>query len=58
MLPHFIAEGVALVYMDVISVRRLYLRGRMAMLQRDYKRRTAHLRMIERDDKKPPRWMH
>jgi hypothetical protein len=57
-VPHFLAIFFAMMYADVISVRRLFLRGRMAMLQRDYKRRTAHLRMVERDDEKPPRWMH
>ena len=57
-VPHFLAELLALLYMDVLSVRRLYLRGRMAMLQRDYKRRTAHLKMVDRDEEKPPRWMH
>jgi membrane associated rhomboid family serine protease len=57
-VPHFIAEALALVYMDVFSFRRLYLQGRMAMLQRDYKKRTAHLKMVEREDEKPPRWMH
>jgi membrane associated rhomboid family serine protease len=58
-VPHFMAELFALVYMDVFSFRRLYLRGRLAVLQRDYKKRAAHLRMVERDkDDKPPRWMH
>jgi hypothetical protein len=57
-VPHFLAILFALVFADVLSVRRLFLRGRMAMLQRDYKRRTAHLRMVERDEDKPPRWMH
>jgi membrane associated rhomboid family serine protease len=57
-VPDFCAQAFALFYMDVISVRRLFLRGKLAMLQRDYKRRTAHLRMVERDDDKPPRWMH
>jgi len=57
-VPHFIAELLALIYMDVFSFRRLYLRGRMAMLQRDYKRRTAHLHMVDRDRDEPPRWTH
>ena len=57
-IPHLTAELLMLLYMDVVSVRRLYLRARMSMLQRDYKRRTAHLRMVEREDEKPPRWMH
>jgi membrane associated rhomboid family serine protease len=57
-VPNLLAELIMLLYMDVISVRRIYLRGRMAMLQRDYRRRTAHLRMVDREDEKPPRWMH
>jgi membrane associated rhomboid family serine protease len=57
-VPHLLAELIMLLYMDVISLRRLYLRGRMSMLQRDYRRRTANLRMVDRDQEKPPRWMH
>jgi membrane associated rhomboid family serine protease len=57
-IPVFVAEGIALVYFDVFSFRRLYLRGRMAMLQRDYKRRTAHLQVVDRDRDEPPRWTH
>jgi len=57
-VQHLLAETLMLFYTDVISVRRMYLRGRMAVLQRDYRRRTAHLRMVDRDDEKPPRWMH
>jgi membrane associated rhomboid family serine protease len=57
--PHYVAEVVALVYMDVFSFRRLYLRGRMAMLQRDYKKRTTNLRAVDdRDRDEPPRWTH
>lgn len=58
-VPHFIAELLVLVYMDVFSFRRLYLRGRMAMLQRDYKKRTTNLRAVDdRDRDEPPRWTH
>ena len=57
-VPHFVAEALALVYLDVFSFRRLYLRGRMAMLQRDYKRRTAHIHVVDRDRDEPPRWTH
>jgi membrane associated rhomboid family serine protease len=57
-IPHFIAEAIALVYMDVFSFRRAYLRARMAMLQRDYKRRTTHMRVVDRERDEPPRWTH
>jgi membrane associated rhomboid family serine protease len=58
-IPHFAAELAALVYMDVFSFRRTYLRARMAMLQRDYKRRTSGLRAVDRDKgEEPPRWTH
>ena len=57
-IPVFIAIAVALIYMDVFSFRRLYLRGRMAMLQRDYKKKTSNLRAVDRDRDEPPRWTH
>jgi membrane associated rhomboid family serine protease len=61
-VPNFLAEMVALVYMDVFSLRRVYLRARMAMLQRDYQRRTSNMRMVDRDSPRdpdePPRWTH
>jgi membrane associated rhomboid family serine protease len=60
-VPHFLAELLALVYMDVLSVRRAYLHARMAMLQRDYRRRTANLKVVDRETRRPeepPRWTH
>jgi membrane associated rhomboid family serine protease len=58
-IPHYLAIALALVYMDVFSFRRTYLRARMAMLQRDYKRRTSGLRAVDRDkSEEPPRWTH
>jgi membrane associated rhomboid family serine protease len=57
-VPHFLAELVALVYMDVISVRRWILRARLAWFQRGYKRRIAKLTGIGRDRGEPPRWSH
>jgi membrane associated rhomboid family serine protease len=55
-IPHFVAEAVALLYMDVIPVRSWIARGRLALFQRGYRRRTAKLTRIDRDD--PPRWTH
>jgi membrane associated rhomboid family serine protease len=58
-LPSVIALVVTLLYMDVLSFRRVYLRARMAMLQRDYKRRTGNLRVVDREKAdEPPRWTH
>jgi membrane associated rhomboid family serine protease len=57
-VPHFLAELAALVYMDVLSVRPWILRARLAWFQRRYKRRTAKLTRIDRDQDEPPRWTH
>jgi membrane associated rhomboid family serine protease len=55
-LPHFVAELAALVYMDVIPVRLWIARARLAAFQTRYKRRTAKLTRVNRDE--PPRWTH
>ena len=55
-VPHFVAELAALLYMDIIPVRSAIARGRLAWFQRGYRRRTARLTRIDRDE--PPRWTH
>ena len=55
-VPHFVAELVALLYMDVIPTRSAIARGRLAWFQRGYRRRTAKLTRVDRDE--PPRWTH
>jgi len=55
-VPHFVAEVAALLYMDIIPVRSAIARGRLAWFQRGYRRRTARLTRIDRDE--PPRWTH
>jgi membrane associated rhomboid family serine protease len=55
-VPHFVAELAALLYMDVIPVRSAIARGRLAWFQRGYRRRTAKLTRVDRDE--PPRWTH
>jgi membrane associated rhomboid family serine protease len=55
-VPHFVAELAALLYMDVIPTRSAIARGRLAWFQRGYRRRTAKLTAIDRDE--PPRWTH
>jgi membrane associated rhomboid family serine protease len=57
-ISHFVAEFLALVYMDVISVRPWIARARLAWFQRAYKRRTAKLTPVDRDPREPPRWTH
>ncbi len=56
-VPHFLAELGALLYMDVISVRSWTARARLAWFQHRYRRRTAKLTRIDREDE-PPRWTH
>jgi len=57
-LPHFVAEALALVYMDVISIRPWILKARLALFQRRYQRRTAKLTAVDRGRDEPPRWTH
>ena len=55
-VPHYIAEILAMAYMDVIPARRWSAQARLAWFQRGYKRRTSKLTRIDRDE--PPRWTH
>jgi membrane associated rhomboid family serine protease len=55
-VPHFVAELLAIAYMDIIPVRSGIARGRLAWFQRGYRRRTAKLTRVDRDE--PPRWTH
>ncbi len=59
MLPHFIAEGIALAFMHLPSPRALWLESKLRGMEQ--KRRT-HLKAVPRepDDDKPPsgRWLN
>jgi len=55
-VPHFLAELMALAYMDVVPARSWLQQARLARYQRAYRRRTAKLTRIDRDE--PPRWTH
>jgi hypothetical protein len=57
-IPHFVAELLALAYVDVISIRPWILKARLALFQRRFQRRTAKLTSIDRDRDEPPRWTH
>ena len=55
-VPHFVAELLALAYMDVIPMRRQLARARLAWFQRGYKRRTEKFTRVGGNE--PPRWTH
>jgi len=55
-VPDFLAEVAALVYVDFVPMRTWIARGRLAWFQRGYRRRTARLTRVDRDE--PPRWTH
>ena len=55
-MPHYVAEVLALAYMDVIPARRWTAQARLAWFQRRYKRRTERFTRVDRGD--PPRWTH
>jgi membrane associated rhomboid family serine protease len=55
-VPHFLAELLALAYMNVIPIRSWTARLRLAWFQQRYRRRTAKLMRVDRDE--PPRWTH
>lgn len=52
-IPHFTAEILALIYTDVISFRKLWLRLQYSRLEREYRRRTSGLREVPKD-----RWVN
>jgi membrane associated rhomboid family serine protease len=57
-VPHFIAQGLMMVYVRQ-SLRRLWLRFRLALQQRSARRRSPYIRPVDRSDKsEPPRWLH
>ncbi len=56
-LPHLAAQLVMLVAVRGIGLRRLWLRVRLALYERELRRRARHLRVVERRDDRP-RWTH
>ena len=57
-VPHFIAQGLMLLYLDRLRFVRLgWLRLRLAAYERELRRRSSHLRVVRRDDEQqPPRY--
>jgi membrane associated rhomboid family serine protease len=57
-MPHFIAQGLMMLYVRQ-SLRRLWLKLRLAFQQRSLRRRSPYLRPVGREDRsEPPRWLH
>jgi len=51
-VPHFIAQGLMGLYLDRLRfVRWAWLRARLAVYERQLRRRGAHLRVVQRDEK-------
>jgi hypothetical protein len=59
-IPHFVAEGLALLAFDRLNfVRRLWLRARLMAYERDLKRRAGSMHVVSRrDDDDRPRWVN
>jgi membrane associated rhomboid family serine protease len=57
-VPHFVAQGLMLLYLDRLRFVRLgWLRLRLAAYERELRRRSSHLRVVRRDDEQqPPRY--
>jgi membrane associated rhomboid family serine protease len=57
-VPHFIAQGLMLLYLDrLLFVRKIWLRMRLAAYERELRKRASHLRVVRRDgDERPPRY--
>ena len=58
-VPHFVAEGLALLYMRDPFVETWWLRLRYNLRTRAWRRRTSHLRPVDRTSgEEPPKWLH
>jgi membrane associated rhomboid family serine protease len=58
-IPHFVAEGLALLYMREPFWETWWLRLRYSLKTRAWRRRTSHLRPVDRAaGDEPPKWLH
>ncbi len=53
-VPHFISEGLMLLYMSGLSPKNLWRKVQYGRLQR----RAAHLRVVPRDDQPSKKWLN
>lgn len=57
-VPHFVAQGLALLYMRETYLGNLWLRMRYRFHTRGWRRRASHLRPVQRMEDEPPKWLH
>lgn len=57
-LPHFVAMGLAALYMRARGLETLWLRVRYWFLSLRLGRRRARFKVVEGRDREPPRWVH
>ena len=58
-IPHFVAQGLALLYMREPFWENWLLRLRYSLKTRAWRRRTSHLRPVDRAaGEEPPKWLH
>ena len=57
-LPHFVAMGLAALYMRGRSLETLWLRARYWFLSLRLGRRRSRFKVVEGRDHEPPRWVH
>jgi hypothetical protein len=58
-LPHFVAQGLAILYMREPFVETLWLKLRYSLNTRGWRRRASHLRPVDRGgSEEPPKWLH
>jgi membrane associated rhomboid family serine protease len=58
-IPHFVAEGLALLYMREPFWENWLLKLRYNLKTRAWRRRTSHLRPVDRAaSDEPPKWLH
>jgi len=58
-VPHLVAIAATMFYMRDPALYSFWLRMKLRALQHAPRKRSAHLRPVDRDDvSKPPRWLH
>ncbi len=57
-VPHFLAIASMLVFARYPALDLIWMRLRLALMRRATPRRTSGLRVVEREEEKPPRWLH
>ena len=57
-LPHFVAMGLAALYMRGRGLETLWLRARYWFLSLRLGRRRSRFKVVDGRDREPPRWVH